>query len=96
MDSVMADVQMEPEITLEAECIEVNFLEDAEDEKKLWCAMCRCVGWRPILIRIGFEHVLMSCLSRSRFEAGQTTEPPTPFVGALQQQLIEHCEIVHP
>ncbi|KAI0722740.1 hypothetical protein C8Q76DRAFT_720070 [Earliella scabrosa] len=73
MDAVMADAQMEPEITLEAECIEVNFLEDAEDEKKLWCAMCR-----------------------SRFEAGQTTEPPTPFVGALQQQLIEHCEIVHP
>ncbi|KAI0720313.1 hypothetical protein C8T65DRAFT_716058 [Cerioporus squamosus] len=42
------------------------------------------------------EAKLWCRMCRSRFKGGHTTEEPTPFVNASQQQLIEHCETVHP
>ncbi|OBZ76049.1 hypothetical protein A0H81_03887 [Grifola frondosa] len=35
-------------------------------------------------------------MCRSRFQAGHTKEPPTPFVDASQDILADHCERVHP
>ncbi|OSD04650.1 hypothetical protein PYCCODRAFT_1466106 [Trametes coccinea BRFM310] len=32
----------------------------------------------------------------SRYQKGHITEPPTPFVGVPERELIEHCETVHP
>ncbi|TFK88932.1 hypothetical protein K466DRAFT_598222 [Polyporus arcularius HHB13444] len=42
------------------------------------------------------ESKLWCRMCRSRFKTGHTTEEPTPFVNASQQQLIEHCETIHP
>ncbi|KAI0774458.1 hypothetical protein C8Q74DRAFT_836718 [Fomes fomentarius] len=42
------------------------------------------------------ETKLWCKMCRSRYNRGHTTEVPTPFVGASEQQLIEHCETVHP
>ncbi|KAI9056500.1 hypothetical protein FKP32DRAFT_1607996 [Trametes sanguinea] len=67
------DVDMEQQTTLEEDCIGANFAEDDDDERKLWCRMCR-----------------------SRFQKGHITEPPLPFVGASEHELIAHCETVHP
>ncbi|KAI0772113.1 hypothetical protein BD413DRAFT_475123, partial [Trametes elegans] len=67
------DVAMEPQPTLEEDCVGECFEEDDEDENKLWCTMCR-----------------------SRYKTGHTTEPPTPFVNAPQEELVKHCETVHP
>ncbi|KAI0335658.1 hypothetical protein GY45DRAFT_1317034 [Cubamyces sp. BRFM 1775] len=42
------------------------------------------------------ENKLWCKMCRSRFEKGHTTQPPRAFVGASQQELIAHCETVHP
>ncbi|KAI9000832.1 hypothetical protein BD414DRAFT_472872 [Trametes punicea] len=42
------------------------------------------------------ENKLWCVMCRSRYQKGHTKEPPSPFVGAPEQQLIEHCETVHP
>ncbi|OJT05326.1 hypothetical protein TRAPUB_3767 [Trametes pubescens] len=42
------------------------------------------------------ENKLWCKMCRSRFKAGHTTEAPQPFVGVSQQELIAHCESVHP
>ena len=39
---------------------------------------------------------IRSMLYSSRFKGGHTTEPPTPFLNARQDELIKHCETVHP
>lgn len=86
------DVAMEQQPTIEEDCIEANFVEDDEDEEKLWCMMCRYI---PTVFAPS------ACDSnaykrRSRFKAGHTTETPQPFVDVSQQELIAHCESVHP
>ncbi|KAI0375835.1 hypothetical protein BV20DRAFT_959894 [Pilatotrama ljubarskyi] len=42
------------------------------------------------------ENKLWCTMCRSRYKAGHTTEPPQPFIGASQEELIAHCESVHP
>ncbi|KAI0353027.1 hypothetical protein OH77DRAFT_653764 [Trametes cingulata] len=42
------------------------------------------------------ENKLWCTMCRSRYETGHTKEPPQPFIGASQQELITHCETVHP
>ncbi|KAI0638370.1 hypothetical protein C8Q77DRAFT_1154026 [Trametes polyzona] len=42
------------------------------------------------------ENKLWCTMCRSRYKAGHTSEVPQPFVNASQQELIAHCENVHP
>ncbi|RPD66973.1 hypothetical protein L226DRAFT_529369 [Lentinus tigrinus ALCF2SS1-7] len=42
------------------------------------------------------EAKLWCRMCRSRFNGGHTTEKPTPFINASPQQLVEHCETIHP
>ncbi|KAI0660803.1 hypothetical protein C8Q70DRAFT_1044113 [Cubamyces menziesii] len=42
------------------------------------------------------ENKLWCKMCRSRFEKGHTTQPPRAFVSASQQELVAHCETVHP